>query len=253
MKTIKILCLFFVLAVMPTSIFAGDYAELNFIGFSNDGKYLAFEEYGTHDGSGFPYSNYYFIETAKNSYAAPPIKKRFDDKKMTDESQIPGEDVMRLQAKKAAAVNLKKFKIVAGNTGALLVARLPTDINAEKVTPDDENKNQTVKFYGAEYEGYGADIFELNLTTSKSGSKRCKEYGFDDTLKFELSLKSSGNEMNKILQKDKDLPESRGCVNTYSVQNIYTYKDKIAVFINTYAYGFEGPDMRFMVVTGNYK
>lgn len=256
MKTIKIYSLlftFFVLAIMPASIFAGDYAALNFIGFSADGKYLAFEEYGTQDGSGFPYSNYYFIDVAKNSYAAAPVKMLFDDSKMTDESQIPAEDVMRLKAKKAAAVNLKKFKIAAGNTGALLVARLPTDIDAGKISPNDENKNQVIKFYGEEYEGYGADIFELNLMTSKSGSKRCKEYGFDDTLKFELSLKETRGDKSKVLQKDKDLPESRGCVNTYSVQNVYSYKGKIAVFMNTYSYGFEGPDMRYMVVTGNLR
>lgn len=253
MKTIKIYSLlftFFVLAIMPASVFAGDFATLNFIGFSEDGKYLAFEEYGTQDGSGFPYSNYFFIDVAKNSYAAAPIKQTFND---FDESNPPGEDVVRLKTKKAAAANLKKFKIVAGNTGALLVARLPTDIDAGKINPNDENKNQIIKFYSEEYEGYGGDIFELRLITSNANSKRCKDYGFDDTLKFELSLKDTRSDTSKSLQKDKDLPESRGCVNTYSMQNVYSYKDKIAVFINTYSYGFEGPDMRFIVVTGNFR
>lgn len=253
MKTIKIYSLlftFFVLAIMPASVFAGDYATLNFIGFSDDAKYLAFEEYGTQDGSGFPYSNYYFIDVAKNSYAAAPIKQTFND---FDESNPPSENVVRLKTKKAAAANLKKFKIVAGNTGALLVARLPTDIDAGKIKPGDENKNQIIKFYDQEYAGYGGDIFELRLTTSKVDLKRCEDYNFEATLKFELSLNSSRKDKAKILQKDKDLPESRGCPHTYSVQSVYSYKNQIAVFMNVYTYGFEGPDMRYMVVMGNLR
>lgn len=253
MKTIKIYSLlfaFFVLAILPAGVFAGDFATLNFIGFSEDGKYLAFEEYGTQDGSGFLYSNYYFIETAKNSYAAAPIKKMIDN---FDEANPPGEDAVRLQAKKAAAANLKKFKIVTGNTGVLLAARMPTDIDAGKLDPYDETKNQTIKFYDEEYEGYGGDVFELRLTTSKVNLKRCEDYNFEATLKFELSLSNSRDDKTKILQKDKDLPESRGCPHTYSLQSVYTYKNRIAVFMNIYTYGFEGPDMRFMVVTGSLR
>ena len=52
---------------------AGDYANLNFIGFSKDGRYLAFEEYGIQDGSGWAYSKFYFVDVAKNAYAAPSI------------------------------------------------------------------------------------------------------------------------------------------------------------------------------------
>ena len=252
MKTIKIYLLlfaFFIFALMPASVFAGDFATLNFIGFSEDGKYLAFEEYGTQDGSGFPYSTYYFIETAKNAYAAAPIKIT------VREEPVPTEESIRLKAKKAAATNLNKFKIVTGNTGTLLAARLPTDIGAEKIIPNDENKNQTIKFYDDQYEGYGGDIYELRLMTSKADSKPCKDYGFekDSIVKFELSLKNTNGGKETVLQKDKTLPESRGCTHTYSVQNVYTYKNQIAVFMNTYTYGFEGPDMRFMVVTGNFR
>ena len=255
MKNIKIyliLIVFGVLAIMPANIFAGDYATLNFIGFSEDGKYLSFEEYGTQDGSGFPYSNYYFVDTAKNSYAAAPIKKTYDDSKMTDESQIPGEEVMRLQAKKAAAANLKKFKIVPGNTGNLLVARLLTDLNGEKIKPGDEKKDQIVKFTDYVSSNYFENEYELRLKTSKVNLKRC-DYNYEPTLKFEISLKDVRGNTEKILQKDNDLPESRGCPHTYSVQNIYAYKDKIAVFMNIYTIGFEGPDMRFMVVTGSLR
>ena len=43
---------------------AGDVAELEILGFSDDGGVFAFEEYGVQDGSGFPYANRYYIDTA---------------------------------------------------------------------------------------------------------------------------------------------------------------------------------------------
>ena len=49
------------------------------------------------------------------------------------------------------------------------------------------------------------------------------------------------------------LPESRNCPHTYSIQNVYVYENRVAVFLNVYTTGFEGPDMRFLAVTGNYK
>ena len=41
---------------------AGDRALFQPIGFSADGRYFAFEEYGVQDGSGFPYSNTYILD-----------------------------------------------------------------------------------------------------------------------------------------------------------------------------------------------
>lgn len=245
---------FTVFLLIPTNIFAGDYANLNFIGFSNDGKYLAFEEYGTQDGSGFPYANIYFIDVEKNSYAAAPVRKSFSEKSMKvfDESKIPGEDVMRASALKAAAANLKKFKIIQGNTGKMVVARLITDLNAGNVKPGDEGKDQTIEFTDYRDSSYYEREFALLLKTSETNSKTC-DSAYNEILKFDLTLKDTKAETEKILQSDKTLPESRGCPLAYSVQNIYVYKDRIAVFINVFTMGFEGPDMRFMTVTGNYR
>lgn len=55
-----------VAAASPT--FAGDYAALQPIGFSADGNVFAFEEYGVQDGSGFPYSTIYVIDTRDDSF-----------------------------------------------------------------------------------------------------------------------------------------------------------------------------------------
>jgi predicted secreted protein len=241
---------FAVFLLMPTNVFAGDYANLNFIGFSTDGKYLAFEEYGISDGAGFPYSNIYFINVEKNSYAAPPVLKTV--KEPINENAIPTENAIRLAAKKAAAANLKKFKIVQGNAGKMVVARLLTDLNVGSVGQNNESNNQVIEFTDYRDSSYYEREYALLLKTSEIKTKNC-EYSSDAVLKLDLTLKDTKAETEKILQSDKTLPESRGCPLAYSIQNVYVYQDRIAVFVNIYMMGFEGPDMRFMTVTGNYR
>lgn len=249
MKTFKncfLLFAFFAFILLPANAFAGDYAQLNFIGFSKNGKYLAFEEYGTQDGSGFPYSNIYIVDVEKNAFAAPPVRKRIDNESAT-------ENAVRLMAKNAVAANLKKFNIVQGNTGKLVVARLLTDLDVEKIESSEEKNNQTVKFVEERLSNYAGSFYELHLRTSKVNLKRC-DYDVDNSiLKFELGLKNEIESTENILQKDATVPENRGCPHTYSIQNVYLYENRIAVFMNMYTMGFEGPDMRYLVVTGNYK
>ena len=244
-KLYSILISFLILAFLPKGAFAGDYASLNFIGFSNDGKYLAFEEYGWQDGSGFPYSNYFFVDVAKNVFAAPPVRKLIEKENVTENS-------IRSAAKKAAAANLKKFKIVQGNVGKLVVARLLTDLDAFKLAPGGEVKDQTVRFTDEISSNYFENEFELSLKTSEVKIKEC-EYNYEPVLKFELMLKNLRSDLASTLQNDKSLPASRNCPHTYSIQNVYLYQNKIAVFMNVYTMGFEGPDMRYMVVSGEYR
>ncbi len=67
-------------AVAATPARAGDTAELSILGFAADGSVFAFEEYGVQDGSGFPYANRFYIETATDSFVAgTPIRVRIDD------------------------------------------------------------------------------------------------------------------------------------------------------------------------------
>ena len=253
MKIIKnylVLLAFFVLFILSANVFAGDYANLNFIGFSTDGKYLAFEEYGVTDGLGAPYSNYYFINVEKNSYAAPPVLKTV--KEPINENAMPTVNAIRLTAKKAAAANLKKFKIVQGNTGKIVVARLMTDLNVGSIGQNNESNDQVIEFTDYRDSSYYEHEYALLSKTSETVTKHCENFS-DAPLKLDLTLKNKKTETEKILQSDKTVPESRGCPLSYSIQNVYVYENKIAVFINIFTMGFEGPDMRFMTVAGVYK
>ena len=102
---------------------AGDYAQREILGFSPDGHTFAFEEYGVQDGSGFPYSNIYVVDTSDDSWVAgTPIRVRRDDE------TVPLATV-RADARKQSSALLNKYGIVP--VGETLVSNPMTEIGAD--------------------------------------------------------------------------------------------------------------------------
>jgi predicted secreted protein len=231
-----------ILFAAPASMFAGDYAALDFIGFSKDGRYLAFEEYGTQDGSGFPYSSIYFVDVDKNTLAAPAVNIRLQSERATEQQA-------RAKAKLAAARIIRRFAIINGNTGQLTVSRMLTDLNVEVFR---QGKTQKINFAEIVTSMYRRGDYELTLDLSEIKNKECDIFD-QPVYKFELSLNAKDRDSTTVLQKDDRLPKSRSCPIDYSMQYVYLYEDKIAVFLSTYWVGFEGPDMRYTAVTGRFK
>ncbi len=245
MKIYTILFLLLLVISIPSTALAGDYAELNYIGVSENGKYMAFEEYGVQDGSGFAYSNVYFVEVETNKYAAKPVRILVKDEQASLEN-------IRKKSKKSAAKNLKKFGIVKGNMGKVVVSRLMTD-SAFVINPyKDGSKTQNIKFRSHVGSLYGIGDYELILNPIKVEDK--KDYVDNPVYKLDLSFRDLNKNTQVTLQKDKALPKTRGLPVAYRTEKIYLYgEDKIIVFLNVFTSGFEGPDMRYMVVTGKYK
>lgn len=245
MKIYTILFALLLLVTIPSAIFAGDYAELNFIGVSENGKYMAFEEYGVQDGSGFSYSNVFFVKVETNEYAAKPVRMSIEDENISLEK-------IRAKATKSAAGSLKKLGIVKGNRGKMVVSRLMTD-SAFAINPyTDSGKVQTIKFRSHVGSLYGIGDYELILNPLKVEGK--EDYVENPVYKLDLSFKDLSKDREVTLQKDKSLPKTRGLPIAYRTEKIYLYdNNKIIVFLNVFTSGFEGPDMRYMVVTGSIK
>ena len=226
---------------------AGDFATLNFIGFSKDGRYLAFEEYGVQDGSGFPYSSIHFVDVAKNAFAAKSIVVRIDTETATERQA-------RNRARTSATASLRRLRIIEGNRGSQVVSRMLTDISGNHFYSEKPDGEQMINFAAVIGSMYRSGDYDLKLKSVKTKPKGC-EYAEDDYDVLMLDLSLFDREQNKTisLQKDSTLPPSRGCPINYAIQHVYLYEDYIAVFLNTYTKGFEGPDMRYMVVTGKIK
>ena len=218
---------------------AGDIAGRNIIGFSSDGAYLAFEEYGVQDGSGFPYANIYFSNTRENSWVkGSPIRVLIQDEQ-TDLASA------RERAAVQAAPLIEKYKIQAG--GQLLAHNPVTELNR----PTDE---VTVAPGNAPF------LQKYALTFTVKGlpieTKRCKDYGPEAQTGYVLSAQRRGSEDIKTLHKDKRIPTSRGCPKRYALSDVIRFapssETKEALYIvllQVLSYGFEGDDGRYLATS----
>ena len=253
MKKISTLIFAFVfLAFFSSNLMAGDGADFKFIGFSEDGKYLAFEESGEWDGAGGEYAATYFINVAKNTFAAAPTVYEWGSDGEKKSLRLP-----RLNRyKRSVAANLKQFKIVRGKLGKLVAAHPLGDHSFDKPVSTDYDPSRIV-FTTVEYIVNPSDeeYYELKLNRTKSKLK-CEEkpgVSDDEAEGIEVTIKPNINHGDlpiQILQQDKIIPAIRGCPSSYRIEQVWYYEGKIAVFLNYYKRGFEGDDMRYMVVTG---
>jgi predicted secreted protein len=266
---------------MAANLFAGDYAELKILGFSADGRYLAFEEAGEWDvHSGGDYATTYFVDVAKNIYAAAPSVYSFSENDERHTGRFSQAAQMR-RYKLSVAAGMKRFKIVRGNLGRLVAAHLETDHSFEKpvmketeiaqsdgsvikkmmpfyegdsLLPEEYNANKII-FNPLNYPVNPADekFYELELKQNPSG-KSCEVRGVEaDASMIELTLQEIDHYSEsplRILQKDNFLPEARNCPYAYNIEQVYLNKDNLAVFLDVYTMGFPGSTRRYMVVTG---
>lgn len=217
---------------------AGDVARLQILGFSKGGGIFAFEEYGVQDGSGFPYANRYYIDTATDTFLdGTPIRIRLDDEKATLQA---ARDKAREQGE--AVVKQAELEANAGFTaGSNPVTELSADPHRMVVNPR--------PVFPAIDEPLEVRLDEFTL----SGDDICSSQG--DTKGFRLlRIEAREGGQTKLLQEDKAIPKSRGCPNGYGIGAVQTYGgdnlSAYAVLIWVRGYGFEGPDYRWIAVTG---
>ena len=190
-------------------------------------------------------------------------------------------NVFRIESlyKKSVSTRLKKLRIKRGNLGQLTVAHLLYDMTFVKPVQREHyfyeaGKNEPVDKLVTDYEGafirrdsldIEKIIFSVGIDSYNQNTEEFYELTLIPTIaketescsggyKIELTLKDNTEHRShelQTLQKDADvLPKSRQCPYGYRIEQVYIYEGKIAVFLNVFGQGFEGPDMRYMVVTG---
>jgi len=217
---------------------AGDAAQFDPIGFSEDGRYFAYEEYGIQDGSGFPYATIYLVDLIADKWVGKPVRVRLED-------ETAGLPQARRQALEQARPMLDGAALVAPVQTLLLNADGEIESNRTQVT---------VGMFG---NGLDAprNPFALTLTTFDSTSTEpCASYGMEQPVQgFTLSF--AGEDGNSAeIYRDATVPASRGCVSDYRIHAVLspfppgmTASPMVAV-ISVYSLGFEGPDRRFITV-----
>ncbi len=233
--------LLLILTLWTTGIFAGDTSRINVIGFSESGKYFAFERYGIEEGSLESYSEIFVLDVDSNRFAASPIRLR----NAIDEAPIRE---LRQRNLQSAISQLVAYGIRLNNSGELLLYHPVTDLTYRDNRQYFSTEESRVTFVVPD--GFTLSdtlpVYEL-LLRHISTDRICPVWD-EPAQMLELRLLHQGKA--KILQKDEHLPESRGCVLCYRIESVYNYGDKIVVFIAATVPGFEGLSVRHLVVSG---
>lgn len=209
--------------VISFDVRASDSSYPVVIGFSRDGAFFAFERAGTHDGTGFPFSEIFILNVCKNEYAIKPI--RFDN-----EAKSATEQNTSAYNLKQAKTFLDQFGIVKGNSGT-------------KTFSTSAGGERSIEFR------YRDEKMKIILVETVTTGEDCM--ADLEVRKMTLSLSYKGT--IQILQNDKRVPKSRACPFSYVIREVYCYEHAIVTLVDYQSPGFEGPDLRQLAVTGCLK
>lgn len=226
----------------PAGVRAGDLADLSVLGFGADGKVFAFEEYGVQDGSGFPFSNIYVIDTDTDSWLpGTPIRVSIDQETVPVASA-------RAQAHKQAAPILQANGV---DGPAMMLASSPLG----EYTADPASLT-----FGQPFGAHPLEVPKrrftaaLDIYDAETPGEDCETYIGAKPKGFRLTISNLTSSAESVLHEDSQIPQSRGCPITYRISDVAVPDvypaGKVAVIISVFKLGFEGPDRRFLAVTG---
>ena len=229
----------FAAATFTAPALAGDAAELSILGFSPDGAIFAFEEFGVQDGSGFPYANRFYINTATDSFVAgTPIRVRIDDEAATTEAA-------RSSARDQGQAVVKDATLQPGFTaGFNPITELSADpyrlaVNPRPVFPPID---APLEFR----------IEEISLDQPAN----CHDLG--TAVGFRLvRVGLTPEQPAQLIHEDSTIPESRNCPLGYRLGAVQTFYPKdgppvYAVMVSVRSVGFEGPNHRWIAIPGQF-
>jgi len=214
---------------------AADRASASVVGYSADGRYFAFEEFGIQDGSGFAYSTYYMIDLSQDRWVVgTPIRVQADNEGQTLEA-------IRKTARADAETFLADFAI--SQPAELLVA-------IGDGAPDQDGKSLVFGVPAPSEPGAVSGHYELSLQTfdTESGSP-CMDWFSESAVGYRLTISETGPA--REIHQDNVLPRSRGCPADYRLFAVYAPFQAFNIahtiaLVSVYVHGFEGLDRRFI-------
>jgi predicted secreted protein len=227
----------FVLLVFAASpARAGDFAERHILGFSPDGGTFAFEQFGVQDGSGFPYTDIFVIDTTTDQWVeGSPFRVLLKD----DRAQLKW---ARREAVTKAGNTLRERLISA--PGRLLASNPPQELSADP---------HRVTVNAGRVATAPPERWTFTMEETAFADSECAGIGVSPVKGFTLTLQQDGTPP-RVLHADSSVPRSRGCPLRYAITDVVIHEPQgaprvVAVLVSIFAHGFEGPDRRFLAIT----
>lgn len=219
------------LAILATSTFAADVAERRIIGFSGDGRYFAFEQFGVQDGSGFPYSEIFILDVVNDKWAAgSPFRTRIDD---------DTKDVNDARAATAGKAADALSSLAIHEAGRLLAAN--------PITESGVNPHQIAFKVAA----HAQEVWSLKVNDFTLNAPDCQGLGVD--IKGFALILTPGTGPIREMHRDNSIPKSRKCPTGYGISDVIMHDNfneptKLVVLIRVMSFGFEGRDARYIAI-----
>ncbi|AXS41151.1 DUF2259 domain-containing protein [Breoghania sp. L-A4] len=227
------------LAALSMPAHAADAAAREIIGFSPDGAYFAFEQFGVQDGSGFPYSDIFVLETATDTWVrGTPAHAVLRDEAATLEA-------VRAEARREARPILTRLRISSQH-------------GRELVSDNADNARDAARFlpFFLAGDGPAQDPVRLRLSEIAMSRDDCAALGVVNR-GFALVLEDESGQPLRILQEDTEIPASRGCPVHYGISDVLAFPRPgigpvLVVLVSVYRFGFEGLDRRYIAIASTF-
>lgn len=219
---------------------AGDTAEAEIIGFGADGRLFAFEEYGVQDGSGFPYATVFVVDTDTDRWVdGIPIRVRLEAEGATlAEARAEAGERLR-NAFGPSFVGARSVTLAHAPLGE--VEADPTRMAFAPIIPSNPLSDPEQRYEA-----------RLDIFHAEAEAGDCVTYIGDRPVGFRLVVERQGGG-SAVLHADDTIPRSRGCPITYRLSRVVVPgypPERVAVLVSVFTPGFEGPQRRFIAVTG---
>ena len=237
-----------------TAARSGDGSAIHVLGFSADGRYFAFEQYGEQDGSGSLYSTITAIEIIGDRLVkGMPVAAIMDpdDPRLGKEPREKQLADIRAKAAADAAAALQQLGIAGAGTQ---VAAVPSTRSRSLLGPEEVKTVRQTTVSTIALPTFGADA-RLVLREFDIALPRCKDLvSGEHPNGFGLTLERKSRPTIH-LSRDQTIPTSRGCPEKYGIAEAHALplpdgSTAFAVVIHYFYAAFEGPGRRFLVVTG---
>ncbi|WP_020180825.1 DUF2259 domain-containing protein [Methylopila sp. M107] len=231
------------IAALGTSARAGDGAGLDVLGYSADGERFAYEQFGSQDGSSFPYSDLFVIDAATGEDVdGGPFRTVI-------EKELAGVEAARDETARKAKPVLERLAI---GRGGMAVAVNEAARPSEELLPMDVYPVQAKDVAELPLPASALGPAKVRIETSPARSPHCDTVAEGRAKALTVTL-ARGGAQPTTLHADKEPPDARGCATAYGIAGVYLRPrsdDAVAlvVIVSAYPVGFEGPDRRFVAV-----
>jgi len=229
------------------------------LGFSPDGRYFAFVQYGGYGDHSSYIAETFVIDTSRDRFVeGMPVRVTADMREDNPNEDEELKEILATAAKRAEPL-MSRYNIVKPGTLLMRVEEAKTQEVASGSDRPVAGIGAVIAKH-AQLGDLGLRLDPKELTwpkTSKLGNHKgaascAKELDWQKGAGFRLTLAQSGK--SSVLNDDRTIPASRNCALGYGIAEVHAFdrpdgKVTLAVLVGMDQRGFEGSDRVFLAVT----